>query len=107
MIAGWFHRLKKHPNHSKSLKYGERIHPDMTDSMLKWGYDNYSTYSSVCPNTGWELRIQRVRVRAVRNVWVIFVNGEEYSNKRRYSDAQRAIENWVSEGSMESRLTLV
>ena len=94
-------------NQNEPFKYGERIQPHMTGSMLRWVYDKDSTYSSTCPNTGWQIKIVRVRMRTVRNAWVIFVDGQEYSSKRRYSDAQRAIENWVNGGSSESELTLV
>lgn len=67
---------------------------------VKWHYDQYSTYSATCPNTGSTLEIERVRIRQIANRWVMMIDGiEPCQAPKHLGSAQRKFEAWIQAGS--------
>lgn len=80
-------------------------HYGMVCLRVKWNYDQRHSYHATCPNTGWELTIERVPIRQIHVVWEMWIDKGESerisagSPPRKLSDAQRRFEIWISEGS--------
>ena len=73
--------------------------------MVKWRYDERTCYNAICPNTGWELTIERIRIRNVKSKWALWIDDgggeriEAGADAPKLTDAQRRFEIWISQGS--------
>ena len=96
--------------HLDMLEYVVIIsNPDGLGVMrVKWNYDERATYYAICPNTGWELSIERIPIRQIHTIWQMIVDNGEHripaGEHRRLSEAQRRFESWIESGSPEHRL---
>ena len=78
--------------------------------QLRWRYDERSLYQAECPNTNGILEIERVRIRLTKVEWRMsfYLNKDNRDDdvhigvikvRKRLSDAQRVLEQWVRAGS--------
>jgi hypothetical protein len=79
-------------------------HYGMVCLRVKWKYDERTCYNAICPNTGWELTIERVPIRQLHCEWEMWIdNGSERvsagATTRKLTDAQRRFEIWIGDGS--------